>query len=130
VSLKEMSANWTEAMKNIYQGADDNRKMPEEKSILAKPKQKVIYSQVKANADGHYVTFVTNDLGRYKIFLYDLQKEKKKRVKKGGYRSYIMQTDGSFPLIAWHPAGKQFAVFRERKRQNYAGLLRCGKEKI
>jgi len=129
VSLKAMSENWAEAMKNIYQGADENRKLPSEKAIVAKPKPKVLYSQLKPNADGRFVTYVTNDLGRYKIFIYDLEKQKKKRVKKGGFRSYIMQTDGSFPLIAWHPAGKQFAVMRERKGKILLGFYDVEKKK-
>src|SRR5258706_390587 len=56
-----------------------------------------------------------NDLGKYKIKIRDNQQQKTKKILKSGYRSYMFETDGSFPLVAWHPSGRIIAIIRERK---------------
>ena len=58
---------------------------------------------------------MANNLGKYKVYLYDHERKKRKRILKSGYRSYAHETDISFPVLAWHPTGQMFAVIRERK---------------
>ncbi|MBP9790610.1 MAG: PD40 domain-containing protein, partial [Bacteroidia bacterium] len=70
---------------------------------------------LKTSSDGRYSVYVANNLGKYKVYLYDHERKKRKRILKSGYRSYAHETDISFPVLAWHPTGQMFAVIRERK---------------
>src|SRR4029078_6821726 len=62
-----------------------------------------------------YLGYVTNDLGKYRVYLYDFEKGKRKKIMKSGYRSYLQETDVSYPVLAWHPSGQLMAMIRERK---------------
>lgn len=82
--------------------------------ILAKPKAARIYGQLKISPDRNNILFSTNELGQYKIWLLDLQKNKIKRIIKSG-RKIERINDCSYPLLAWHPSGKLFSFIVERK---------------
>ena len=103
--------------------------MPTESAIVLKPKKKLIYNQLKVSPDGRYAAYVTNDLGKYKVKLLDINKKKTKRIKKGGYRSYVQETDESFPLLAWHPSGQVLAMIRERKGKLWLGFYTLSEKK-
>jgi len=115
MNMRSLNDAWKEAMIKQYANSDEGRDSLEIKPLLAKPKSFLIYSQVKVSPDGRYAAYVSNDLGRYKIWLYDLEKNKKKNLKRSGYRSFVQETDQSFPLLAWHPSGQVLAMIRERK---------------
>jgi hypothetical protein len=116
LSVKGLSDNWKDAMIKMYTNSDTGRDHPAtETVVLAKPKAKLIYTQLKASPDGRYAVYVTNDLGKYKIYLYDLVNKKKRKILRSGYRSYTQETDVSFPLMAWHPSGQVVSMIRERK---------------
>lgn len=121
-NMKELSDSWKNAMIGQYADSDVGRDSITAKAIIKKPKQRFNYSQFKLSPDARYATYVTNELGKYRVYLYDLEKNKKKKIKKGGFKSYIQQTDVSFPLIAWHPGGKLFATIRERKGKILLGF--------
>jgi hypothetical protein len=57
----------------------------------------LLYSQARVSPDGRYVGYVTNDIGKYRVFLYDFEKGKRKKILKSGYRSYLQETDVLFP---------------------------------
>ena len=109
--------------------SDANRTLPAETPIVRKPKAKLIYNQLRISPDGRYAAYVTNDLGKYKVKLLDISAKKTKRIKKGGYRSYVQETDESFPLLAWHPSGKVLALIRERKGKLWLGFYTPSEKK-
>ena len=115
MNMRALNEAWKEAILKQYSTSDNGRDSIETKPILAKPKISLIYTQAKVSPDGRYVSYVSNDLGRYKIWLYEIDRNKKKRLKRSGYRSYSQETDQSFPLLAWHPSGQVLAMIRERK---------------
>ena len=114
-NIKELSFNWRESMKSRYLNSDSKRDSIESKNILKRSKPETLYSQLKTSADGRYSIYVANNLGKYKVYLYDHEKKSRKRIQKSGYRSYAHETDISFPVLAWHPTGQLFAIIRERK---------------
>ncbi|MCX6291233.1 MAG: hypothetical protein NT126_05665 [Bacteroidetes bacterium] len=115
VSMNLLADNWKDAMNKIYAGSDVNRDSLPQQPIVKKPKSFLIYNQLKASPDGRYIAYVTNDLGRYKVILYDTEKKKKKKIQRGGFRSYSLETDETFPALAWHPTGRVLAMIREKK---------------
>ena len=115
VSVNTLADNWKESMIKIYGNSDANRTVASEPAVVKKPKSFLIYNQLKTSPDGRYIAYVTNELGRYKVILYDVDKKKKKKILRGGFRSYSQETDETFPVIAWHPSGHVLAMIRERK---------------
>ncbi len=115
VSMNMLSDNWQDAMKKMYLNSDVNRDTLPDHPVIKKPKSFLIYNQLKTSPDGRYIAYVTNELGRYKVILYDVEKKKKKKILRGGFRSYSLETDETFPVMAWHPTGRVLAMIRERK---------------
>ena len=129
LSVKDLAANWKEATKARYLNADYKLDSIPTLTIVKRPKVKLNYTQLKTSADGRYSSYVTNDLGRYKLYLYNHDKKKRKRILRGGYRSYAQETDLTFPIIAWHPTGQLIGVIRERRGKLWLGTYTLSNKK-
>lgn len=128
-SNNELAQNWRDAMLRYYSGSD-NGTQPIEANIFKKTKKHLIYNQIKLNADASHLSYVTNELGKYKVYLRKLDKNKgKKKILKGGFKSFTQQTDESYPILAWHPSGKLLAIIREKKGKILLGFYNLEEKK-
>jgi hypothetical protein len=114
ISIKNLWNDCYQTYQKKYAETDATKTQPPTLPILKKPKATRVYSQLKVSPDGNYVLYSTNELGQYKIWLYDIQTQKTKRILKSGVKIDRI-TDYSFPLLAWHPSGKIFSYIEERK---------------
>ncbi|MCW3083246.1 MAG: hypothetical protein JWP12_612 [Bacteroidetes bacterium] len=114
ISVKNLWSECYETYQKKYADPDPLKTHPAVKPLLAKPKSTRVYSQLKVSPDGNYVLYTTNEMGQYKIFLYDVQNKKAKRIVKSGAKIDRIN-DYSFPLLAWHPSGKIFTYIEEKK---------------
>lgn len=112
--FKTLINNW---YKYYYDKFSNNNnysdKSPENLTIKKIDKDKV-YSQLKYNPKGDNLAFTTNESGQYKIYIYNVNTKKKKRIYKAGY---ILEekNDLSFPILAWHPSGLILSFIIEDK---------------
>jgi hypothetical protein len=113
-SIKELSYEWMGYYLNLFADDAANPKTPESGKLLKKPKKGVVYEKIKISPSGNYLTYVTNDMGLYKIWLLNIQTGKKKRIFKREYRLEQI-TDHSFPVIAWHPSARYISFITEEK---------------
>jgi hypothetical protein len=114
ISIKNL---WNDCYKTYQKKYADNdvlKVLPATAPLVLKPKASRVYGNLKVSPDGNYVLYTTNEIGQYKIWLYDVQKNKTKRILKSGVKIDRI-TDYSFPLLAWHPSGKIFTYMEERK---------------
>jgi hypothetical protein len=112
VSLKTLTQNWQDYYKKKYADADAARALQTQKPIIKRPKT-IIFGQPKISPDGRYLAYSTNDLGRYKVWLYDSNNKTKKVLHRGGYRSLSQKNDETFPLLGWSPDGKNLSMIKE-----------------
>ncbi|MBN3035711.1 MAG: PD40 domain-containing protein [Bacteroidales bacterium] len=82
--------------------------------ILKKHRSGTVYHQLRISPDGRYAAYVANHSGQYRLWLQELGSGKKKKLVKGGFR-LDEKVDYSYPLLAWHPSGRELAVIVERK---------------
>ncbi|MCI5055802.1 MAG: hypothetical protein MRY83_06815 [Flavobacteriales bacterium] len=112
VSLKTLIA---ESMNYYGQEFISTKNLPdpvEDNELKSKIRRNRIYSNLKVNSTGDYAAFSTNQMGKVKVYLYDLQNEKLKKVFRFGYKlDRINNTQ--YPLIGWHPSGKILSVITE-----------------
>ncbi len=113
-SIKELSYEWMGYYLNLFADDAANPKTPESGKLLKKPKKGVVYEKIKISPSGNYLTYVTNDMGLYKIWLLNIQTGKKKRIFKREYRLEQI-TDHSFPVMAWHPSARYISFITEEK---------------
>jgi Tol biopolymer transport system component len=118
ISFKDLIAQWLDFYKEIYRAEDPFRTDPAGDKIIRKPKADNVYYQLKISPDGKYAAFCMHDLGVYKIYLYDLETKKCRRIYRGGYR-LAEKPDFSFPILAWYPTGEILAIITEKKGEDY-----------
>jgi hypothetical protein len=95
--------------KNLPDPIDDNL-------FQAKIKKNRLYANLKVNPSGEYAAFFTNQLGKTKVYLYDLQENKLKKIFRFGYKlDRINNTQ--YPLIGWHPSRDILSVITEDNGQ-------------
>ena len=116
ISVKSLWKECFDSYTNKYADRDNSKTLPQQKPLLKKIKPTRVYSQLKVSPDGKYAVYTTNEMGQYKIWLYNFEKNKAKRILKSGQK--IDRTnDYSFPLLAWHPSSKLFSYIIERKNR-------------
>ena len=74
------------------------------------------YENFKRSPDNRYFIYNSNKLGQYKIYLFDQQSEKRKKIFKAEKRLERLQ-DYSYPIMDWHPSSKLFSFITELKGQ-------------
>jgi WD40 repeat protein len=114
LSIKDLSYEWLGYFLDLYQPGESAGSIPEQNKVFKKTKKTRVYQQVKVSPDGRYIAYVTNELGQYRIFLYDNQTQKNRQILKREFKLDQI-TDYSYPVLAWHPSGKILAFVSEKK---------------
>lgn len=62
--------------------------------------------------DGSHLAYVSNRLGRFRVNVLDVDRNRRRTVLRGGH-AVPQNADFSYPLMAWHPNGKILAIVSE-----------------
>lgn len=112
--LKNLSFEWFNYYDSKFYESDKTRITPSDTGLLKRPRKMRVYSQAKTSPDGKYIAYTTNELGQYKIWLYNTETKKTKKIFKKDHK-LDQTTDYSFPLITWHPSGEILCFINEYK---------------
>jgi hypothetical protein len=114
--LHDLLKEWKQYYLDEY--ADDKSLPADDANTLKKSKKEQKYQEVKVSPGGEYIAYITNDLGRKKIRLYNQATGKQKIIfRKEPKFEHV--SDNSYPVMAWHPSGKILTYINEEK----AGLV-------
>lgn len=127
-SVKNLTYDWMEFYSKRYNDNDRLDKPVTTKQIVKKIRASRVYSQFKISPDGKYAIYATNEMGQYKVFLYDFAKNKTKRIMKREHKLDRIN-DYSIPLMAWHPSGLLFTIITEEKGEMHMTYCTIGKRK-
>ncbi len=117
MSMKYLSMEWLNFFDERYYQEDAKRTKINDTSVLKKVKKTKKYTQFVINpADSFQVAYVTNELGRVKIWIENIKTHKRKKVLRRGHKLPQI-TDYTNPVIAWHPSGKILAYTEEYQGQ-------------
>lgn len=112
-SVKELSRDYYDYYQGIYSAYKTDEISPEG-LIKKKPKKKLVYEQIKINPNGKYMAYVTNQMGKYKVWIHNIETGKSKRILKREHKLEQI-TDYSYPVLAWHPSGRILTFITEEK---------------
>lgn len=112
-SIKQLSDEWLGYYMSLYQNGNTDSNA-EETPVIAKPKKKRVYQKMKSSPDGTHIAFVTNEMGQYKLWLFNKSTKKIKKIYKREHKLDQIP-DYSQPAIAWHPGGKILTFISEEK---------------
>lgn len=91
--------------------------------IVFKNKKNLPLSQLRISPDGQRVAWVSNDIGKWRVWVQDLQTGKRRRVLKGGIRNALQATDYNYPILSWNPDNQRLGVLYERRDVGYLALI-------
>ncbi|MBG16685.1 MAG: hypothetical protein CL853_10075 [Crocinitomicaceae bacterium] len=114
VNLSKLSDDFVNYYKKRYLSDIEGRIDPQFTQLSIRSRKKRVYQQFKVSPNQKYCSFTTNQLGQYKVFLYEIEKKKKRKIAKGSHKLNRIP-DYSFPNLAWHPNGKVLAFIEEKK---------------
>jgi hypothetical protein len=111
-NLKTLFIEW----QNFYKAefAEDKDISSADGNSIKKSKRDQIFQQLKISPDRKYIAYVSNDWGKKRIWLYDNETGKTKRVFRAEPK-YEQKTDNTYPIIAWHPNGRILTIINEEK---------------
>jgi len=112
--IKYLSFEWLNFYDEKYYNDEQKRSFPESNKMLKKTKKNRVYKHESESSDENYIAFVTNEIGKVKLYLLDVKTNKKRCIFKFGQRLDQI-TDYSYPLLAWHPSGKILSFIVEQK---------------
>ncbi|MFH0893879.1 MAG: hypothetical protein V2A54_05540 [Bacteroidota bacterium] len=132
ISFKNLTREWLDYYDKQYYEQDKERTISEGKPLLKKFKKNTVYQRPSVSPDGSHIAYVTNEMGKYKILLYNNEKGKKRKLSRFGYK-LDEKVDYTYPLLAWHPTSKIISVITEKKGKVFLTLYNTenkGKEVI
>ncbi len=83
--------------------------------VKIRNKRKSPITQVNASPDGSKLAYVTNEIGRIRVYIQDLNSGARELVFKTGFRNPIQATDYNYPILAWSPTNMELAILYERR---------------
>jgi Tol biopolymer transport system component len=128
VPFKTLIKSWRAYYEKEYEQFVEDESHPQQ-ILPIKYKEDIAYGQPNISPDGRYLAYTSNEMGKYKIYLYDMIKGKKKKIYKQGVM-IDTKTDYSYPLLAWHPTGKMLAIMLEHKGKPWLYMYSLEKNKL
>ncbi len=129
VSLKTLTEECFSHYRSQYTELARQRKDVTLNELPVKTRKARTYSQFKLSPDGRYASWVSNELGQYKVWLYDLGTKKVKKIAKGE-KKIDRIIDTSYPVLAWHPTGGALTWTTERKGALFLNTFTTDDRKI
>jgi hypothetical protein len=130
LSLRTLDQDWKNYYANKYIENPSIEPIPfYHESLLKKTNKNRHYSQFKVSPDGKFAAYVTNELGQLKLFVYDIENKRQKRIYKAE-KKLDRITDYSYPVIAWHPSSKLLTFVFEKKGEVNVNYFNIESKKI
>lgn len=107
--------DWAMHFTARYKGEESARDTIGGQELKFKNKRKLPLTQLKMSPDGQKVVYVTNEIGKYKVFLQDVNTGDRQMIFKSGFRNAFQTTDYNYPLLSWSPNGQELAILYEKR---------------
>jgi Tol biopolymer transport system component len=115
-SYEDVTTSLMDYYKKRYQSEGKNLLKPEKSNLISfKNRKKSPISQLKISPDGRRIVWVSNQQGKWRVWLKNLETEKQTLLMKGGTRDAIQATDYNYPLLAWNPDNQRLAIAYEKR---------------
>jgi hypothetical protein len=120
ISLKELIKNCANFYVQKYEMELKDLEMPEDQ-LEVKIKKKPLYRNLKKQPGGEKLAYVTNTIGRSRLYVEDLQSGKRKKILAEGTRLQRVN-DQARPVVFWSKDGSKLCVITEKKSNSWLTL--------
>lgn len=129
ISLKKLNDDFIKYYGNRFLEDERGRQefAGEKLDISTKSRRK--YSQFKLSPDGQYAAYVSNELGQYRIWVYNIAENESEQIFKAEQKLDRVN-DQSFPVLCWHPMGNALSFVIEHKGELKMYIYTVDEEKL
>ncbi|MEN0003805.1 MAG: hypothetical protein AAF798_06665 [Bacteroidota bacterium] len=106
---------WENYFKERYKLETGASQKPEKRTIKIRNKHNLPISQLKVSPDGKKIIYVTNEIGKTRVYLQDLRTGDRKTILKNGFRNAFQATDYNYPMVAWNTNNSEIGIIYERR---------------
>ncbi|MFT5566028.1 MAG: hypothetical protein ACI81Y_000968 [Glaciecola sp.] len=129
IDLQDLIIDQNYYYETLYEGLDAGKKDIELEPLPIKTKEYLKYSQLKSNVDGTKLAYVSNELGQYKIWIYDELSGKRKKIYRGEHKLDRI-VDHTYPVLAWNPNNNDLTFVIEKKGELWLYVYSTAEKKI
>lgn len=130
VSLNEIVLRCERFFLEKYKADQSSRKIPPPSTIPLKNKKQVPVSKASISPNGRFMTYLTNDKGKIKLYLQEVSGENRTLIYRQGVKNVFQATDYQYPLVSWSPSGKELAILTEKKDKLSLGTYNIETKKL
>ena len=114
MDFTKLTRNYISFYRSRYVKEYETQMEPSGDPVSYKIKKESHYYSIRISPDGTEIAYVENQLGRYRVKVYNTITKKTKKIFAAQPKMERIQ-DHSFPILNWHPSGKGLAFFTEIK---------------
>jgi len=118
ISFKDIVQQYSDYYNGIFEIDKNKRQRPLAEMQDIKTKKKRVYQHFKLSPDGIKAAYVSNEMGQYRVFIYDRITGKRKKIFKAEHKLERVP-DLSYPALAWHPTGEVLSFVIEKKDKRW-----------
>jgi hypothetical protein len=112
---KELMAQWKDYyLKRIEASASPSPAFTHDLNLTIQKKPLMI-GRMRLSPDGQQLAYTLHNLGRVRVYLYDMKTGEKKVLLRYGIRNFEVETDFNYPILAWSPDGQKLSILYERR---------------
>lgn len=126
LSLKSLNNEMIAYYNEFYRDQERYGDFPKEE-IEHKTKKNRTHDQLKINNDGDYISFVENEIGKYRVVIQNISSGKTSKVLSGGKKTGWHPND-EYPILQWHPNGKTLAIIHEKRTELFLTFYTIGEK--
>ncbi len=128
VNFKELNKQWFEFFKNYF--SEQKQELPSDfQQLIKKPKKNAVYQNFAVSPDGKNAAVVINKQGKFKLYIYNLETGKRKKIFKQGQKLDQI-IDYSYPVLTWDFKSKKLAFVTETKNSVFLNVYNLKKDEI
>lgn len=129
-SLNQMQINWYNFYQQLYSSEVNLGDIPDEANlVLIKNKKKLPFTELKLNPRATKLAYVTNEIGKAKVYVQDLKEGTREQIFKFGSKNEFQEADYNYPLLSWANNGKQLAIAYEKRDVIYVNIYNTENKK-
>lgn len=107
--------DWAMHFTARYKGEEGVRNEPAGQLMKLKNKRKLPITQLQLSPNGQKVVYNTNEIGKTKVYLQDVNTGEREVIFKTGFKNAFQTTDYNYPLVSWNPNGQELAILYEKR---------------
>lgn len=114
MKLKDLQKEWFEYYEDYFNDIENGNPSHKPAEKIINTKKRSIIQDLSISPDQRYLAYITNNWGKRKIWIYDTQTQRHKKIF-AIEPKFEQKADKTYPVIDWHPNSRILTFINEEK---------------